>query len=69
MSTDHPFQPSDEDKSRGQLIQELSELRAELANRQQELTRLKSKDLPESEARYRSLFSTMTEGFALHEIE
>ncbi len=61
-------QSSDKNKSRDQLLQEIAELRLQLALKDQEIAALKPDNPAEKTSRFQSLFDSMSEGFALHEI-
>ncbi len=63
-----PFQASDEKKSREQLLQEVAECRSQLALKEKEVAALKFGKPEKKESRFLSLFESMPEGFALHEI-
>ncbi len=59
---------NDEDKPKEQLIQELAEMRQRIAELEQWKQKRAEKALRESEEKYRSLYSSMSEGVCLHEI-
>ena len=59
---------NDENKTKEQLIQELAEMRQRVAELEQWKQKRAENALRESEEKYRSLYSSMSEGVCLHEI-